>query len=134
MDSDRQERDVHREIVETQVKAQLQERAGPTVDRPGGSHYGGEANPHEPIKVIEHYGLGFNVGNAIKYALRAGSKPGVLPWDDLRKAAWYLGREADNLEREASVDIRTALEHAGIPVTRNVDEALRKGADARSRR
>jgi hypothetical protein len=42
-------------------------------------HYGGEDNPHEPttagkIKNIEYYDLGFNLGNVIKYILRAGIK------------------------------------------------------------
>jgi hypothetical protein len=59
-------------------------------------HYGGEDNPHEAIKVIEYYGLGFHLGNAIKYILRSGKKhpttKGTI--DDLRKAIWYLERQA----------------------------------------
>jgi hypothetical protein len=61
-------------------------------------HYGGEGNPHEPIKVIEHYRLGFCLGNAIKYILRAPSKGAEL--DDLRKARWYLDREIKRLDGE----------------------------------
>ena len=66
------------------------------------SHYGGEENPHEPIKVIEYYGLGFNLGNVVKYILRAGIKhpniEGTI--EDLKKAIWYLGREIENLEKK----------------------------------
>ena len=64
------------------------------------SHYGGEKNPHEPIKVIEHYNLNFCLGNVIKYTLRAGKKGGEDNLDDLRKAAFYLNREIENLEME----------------------------------
>lgn len=45
-------------------------------------HYGGADNPYEAIKVIEAWGLGFCVGNAVKYIARAGKKPetcSVLP-------------------------------------------------------
>lgn len=65
--------------------------ASDAVDHPG--HYGGEGNPYEAIKVIEAWGLGFNLGNAIKYIARAGSKPGTTRYEDLRKARWYLDRE-----------------------------------------
>lgn len=58
------------------------------------SHYGGEENPHEPIKIIEHYNLGFHLGNCIKYILRAGKKESTL--NDLKKAHWYLGRYIEN--------------------------------------
>ena len=61
------------------------------------THYGGEDNPHEPIKVIEHYGLGFHLGNCIKYLLRAGKKGDAL--EDLEKAKWYLERHIQNLNK-----------------------------------
>lgn len=56
-------------------------------------HYGGEKNPHEPIEVIEHYGLGFNLGNCIKYILRSKFKGSEL--EDLMKASWYINREIE---------------------------------------
>ena len=31
------------------------------------AHYGGADNPYEAIKVIEAWGLGFCLGNTIKY-------------------------------------------------------------------
>ena len=59
------------------------------------SHYGGESNPYEAIKVIEAHNLGFNLGNAVKYILRAGKKDSAK--EDLEKAVWYLKREIGRL-------------------------------------
>lgn len=58
-------------------------------------HYGGEENPYEAIKVIEAWGLNFNLGNVAKYVSRAGKKGDAL--QDLEKAKWYLEREITNL-------------------------------------
>lgn len=51
----------------------------------------------EVIHVIEDFNLGYNLGNALKYILRAGKKEhrGV----DLKKAVWYLDREIKNAEQ-----------------------------------
>jgi hypothetical protein len=58
-------------------------------------HYGGEENTYEVIKVVEAWGLGFCLGNTVKYIARAGKKdPNVLR--DLKKALWYLTREIEN--------------------------------------
>ena len=62
------------------------------------AHYGGDTT-YEAIKVIEAWGLGFALGNAVKYISRAGKKSDDA-LSDLRKAAWYLRREIDRLERE----------------------------------
>lgn len=64
------------------------------VDHP--AHYGSAADTYEAIKVIEAWGLGFHLGSAMKYISRYRSKGS--PAEDLRKAAWYLNREADNIE------------------------------------
>jgi hypothetical protein len=66
-----------------------------------GEHYGGNDNPHEPIKIIEYYDLSFHLGNVIKYILRAGYKYPTIKGkiEDLKKAIWYLGREIENLEK-----------------------------------
>jgi hypothetical protein len=61
-----------------------------SVDHP--IHYGGEDNPYETIKVIEAWGLGFHLGNAVKYLSRAGKKASN-PIEDLEKAKWYIDRE-----------------------------------------
>lgn len=59
-------------------------------------HYGGDL-PTEPIKVIEAWGLGFCLSNAVKYISRARKKG--APLEDLKKAAWYLNREIERMER-----------------------------------
>lgn len=53
------------------------------------SHYQGQR--FEVIDIIEDFDLGFKLGNAIKYILRAGRKGDFI--EDLRKAIWYLERE-----------------------------------------
>jgi hypothetical protein len=60
------------------------------VDHP--HHYGGKDNPYEAIKVIEAWGLGFCLGNAIKYISRAGKKDSGKTLEDLKKAFWYMQR------------------------------------------
>jgi hypothetical protein len=67
------------------------------IDHP--DHYGGKDNPYEAIKVIEAWGLGFCLGNTIKYISRAGKKDPGTHLEDLRKAAWYLDREIKYLSR-----------------------------------
>ncbi|MDY7525502.1 DUF3310 domain-containing protein [Sphingomonas sp. 10B4] len=62
------------------------------IDHP--AHYGGADNPYEAIKVIEAWGLGFNLGNTAKYISRAERKGAAI--QDLEKAAWYLEREIQN--------------------------------------
>ena len=47
----------------------------------------------EVIDIIEEFGLGFHLGNVIKYVLRAGHKSNEL--EDLEKAKWYLERVID---------------------------------------
>jgi hypothetical protein len=53
-------------------------------------HYRAESGL-EVIDVIEAFGLGFHLGNAVKYILRAGRKGERS--EDLAKARWYLDRE-----------------------------------------
>ena len=60
-------------------------------------HYGGADNAYEAIKVIEAWGLGFCLGNTVKYISRAGKKGDAL--EDLRKARWYLDREISEREK-----------------------------------
>jgi hypothetical protein len=64
-------------------------------------HYGGADNPYEAIRVIEAWGLGFCLGNTVKYIARAGKKDDVL--QDLSKARWYLDREITRLKNEKLV-------------------------------
>jgi hypothetical protein len=65
------------------------------VDHP--SHYQGKGL--EAITVIEAFGLGFSLGNTIKYILRAEHKGNKL--QDLKKALWYLNREIEELEKSS---------------------------------
>lgn len=49
--------------------------------------------PVEVIDLTEH--LSFNLGNAVKYAARAGFKDDAV--QDLEKAVWYIQREIARL-------------------------------------
>lgn len=71
--------------------------APPVYDHP--AHYGGADDPFEAIKVIEAWGLGFNLGNTLKYISRAEKKG--APLIDLQKARWYLDREIASREQNA---------------------------------
>lgn len=59
------------------------------------AHY--NQGKYEVIDVIEDWGLNasFNLGNVVKYVARAEHKGGV---ESLKKAAYYLNREIQNLE------------------------------------
>lgn len=63
-------------------------------------HYGGEGNPYEAINVIEAWGLGFSLGNAVKYISRAGKKDQAREIEDLEKAVWYINRRIKNLREQ----------------------------------
>lgn len=66
-----------------------------SVDHP--PHY--SSLTPEPIDVIEAWQLGFCEGNAVKYIARARYKKRES--EDLRKAAWYLLRRAEQLDSQA---------------------------------
>ena len=51
----------------------------------------------EPIEDIESWDLNFNLGNVIKYTLRAPYKENMI--QDLEKAKWYLERELQRLKK-----------------------------------
>ena len=68
------------------------------VDHP--DHYGGKENSYEAIKVIDAWGLGFHLGNVIKYISRAGKKDPKTLIQDLKKAAWYLEKYIEKLEEK----------------------------------
>lgn len=65
------------------------------VNHPSHYNMGGPKGPdgtakYEVIKVIEDWSLGFKLGNALKYILRAPHKGSEE--QDLNKARWYLDR------------------------------------------
>ena len=68
-------------------------------------HYGGKDDPYEAIKVIEAWGLGFHLGNAVKYISRAGKKESLV--QDLKKAKWYLERVIELFENERTTNTET---------------------------
>jgi hypothetical protein len=70
--------------------------------------------PYEEVSHPDHYqlpggievldiveGMSFNLGNAVKYLLRAGKKPGVPMETDLKKAVFYIQREIDRQREDA---------------------------------
>lgn len=87
------------------------------------THYGGDT-PYEVIKVIEARGLGFHLGNAVKYIARAGKKDSARADEDIRKARWYVERHLMLLQGHAPhekveaivADYRERARHAPIAV------------------
>ena len=61
------------------------------------SHYTHMPNGIEAIDITENFN--FNMGNALKYIIRADHKG--KPLEDLKKAAWYINREIER--RNASI-------------------------------
>lgn len=72
-----------------------QDQRKEAVDHP--AHYGGDTM-YEVIKVLRAWGLlkNFCLGNAIKYIARHDKKERSL--EDLKKAAWYLNFEIQEME------------------------------------
>ena len=66
------------------------------------SHYGGEDNVYEVIKVCEAWGLDKDayLFNVVKYVARAGKKDSSKELEDLKKALFYLDRRIKLLETE----------------------------------
>jgi hypothetical protein len=68
----------------------------PCMSKQVPTHY--RNRPIQPLEIIDMYGLDFKRGNALKYILRAGSKPGEDKRDDLQKAIWYLICELHSID------------------------------------
>lgn len=64
------------------------------VDHP--DHYKG--HKYEVIDIIHDYELGFDLGNAIKYILRAGKKDEIK--QELKKAIWYIESYIKELDKK----------------------------------
>lgn len=58
-------------------------------------HYSAHPSGVECIRIVEHFT--FNIGSAVKYLWRQGLKNDSI--EDLRKAAWYVNREIERLEK-----------------------------------
>jgi hypothetical protein len=72
-------------------------KSEPQTEPTNPDYYGGADNPYEAIKVIEAWGLGFILGNVVKYIARAGKKGAALP--DMIKARDYITMEIKRLEK-----------------------------------
>ncbi len=66
-------------------------------------HYA-DLGEYAAIYIIEKWGLGFNLGQTLKYIQRAGSKPGEPEERDIAKARWYLDRHLHELDPELYPD------------------------------
>lgn len=91
-------------------------------------HYQGSR--FEAIDIIEDYELDFNLGNVIKYVLRAGKKNDKL--EDLKKAQFYINRQIELLERVNRTDAMTEQRyHNSIErikaMTEEFRQAVREG-------
>jgi translation initiation factor 2B subunit (eIF-2B alpha/beta/delta family) len=88
-------------------------------------HYGGDDNPHEAIKIIEHYQLNFSLGNVIKYVLRAGLKTSETRLNDLEKAKWYIERQIEIERRhEAKSGIKVVLGEKSVWLNEEQDARI----------
>ena len=67
-------------------------------------YYGGKDNTYEAIKVIQAWGLGFELGNVVKYISRNGKKEGEAALKDLKKAKQYLEFEISKLKVKQAFD------------------------------
>lgn len=81
------------ESYRQRVDLTADEPATSSVDHP--SHYHAESGV-EVIDAVEAWGLGFCLGNVIKYVARSGHKGDAR--EDLQKALWYLVRELSKYE------------------------------------
>jgi hypothetical protein len=81
--------------IEAQVREQAEVVGGgeDVVNHPAHYNRGGFACDD----IIEAFGLGFRLGNVVKYVLRHDKKGN--PLRDLEKARWYLDREIEKRKR-----------------------------------
>lgn len=77
------------------------------IDHP--PHYS-EGRKHEPIEVIEDWGLDFNLGTALKYISRAGRKDDIIM--DLEKCVWYIQREIRCIKAQREIVRQIELRNA----------------------
>lgn len=70
------------------------------------SHY--TDGKYETIDFIESWGLGFHLGNAVKYISRAGKKDSGKMIEDLEKAKWYLTRAYEKEVIEYLITVQNA--------------------------
>jgi len=82
------------ELIDT-IKEGAKKGINDPVNHP--SHYTSHPSGIEVIEITRH--MNFNLGNVIKYVLRAGKKGRKIQHiQDLKKARWYLDDEIKRLE------------------------------------
>ncbi len=59
----------------------------------------------ETCDVITAWGLGYALGNVVKYISRAGKKDPGTELEDLKKARWYLEHRIRQLEEDGPVKV-----------------------------
>lgn len=97
------------------------------VDHP--KHYNSHPSGIEAVDLCEL--LSFNLGNAVKYLMRADHKGARA--EDLKKAAWYLRREAKRMGNEPMFCsksrglCRAILAHEGDTHLANLLAVVREG-------
>ena len=97
------------------------------IDHP--SHYRSDTG-FEAIDVIEAWGLGFNLGNVVKYIARAGHKGDAA--EDLEKARWYLSREIESRGGDAESGPPEEPEAKPVPVDARVFSTRQGPLDLRA--
>ena len=79
----------------------------------------------EPKDAIRGWNLNFNLGNVVKYIVRAGRKDGNTILDDLRKARQYLDFEIEFLEKDSEPTMpQSVTQRRGILMTNNPQNAI----------
>jgi hypothetical protein len=81
-------------LTQTRLPELSRNQFSEAVEHP--AHYGGDTT-YEAIKVVQAWGLGFELGSALKYICRAGKKPDEPYLKDLEKARYYIQAEIDRV-------------------------------------
>jgi hypothetical protein len=84
------------QVHTSRLPSNVCEKCEDTIKFP--KHY--NASEVQPIDAIEAWGLGFHLGNVVKYIARAGKKDPNKIVEDLKKARWYLDRHIEKLEKK----------------------------------
>jgi hypothetical protein len=67
------------------------------------AHYA-DLGEYSALHVTEKWGMGYHLGQTLKYIQRAGKRPDQPELTDLRKARWYLQRYIHLLAPEDEFD------------------------------
>lgn len=103
------------------------------VDKSKPTHYGGADDVYEAIKVIQAWGLDFELGSVVKYISRAGKKPGESVIDDLRKARRYIDFAIAKCEKAVAQSARSEMEFA-VRVIRELEDTTTAPVDTYAER